>query len=251
MSETPDGDRRIVVVTGGGSGIGYAVAERFVGEADVFVIGRDPEKLAAAADKLGATALPCDVGVRADVERTAAALRDASGTVHVLVNCAGFLEPVSPDTPLPEAEAAWDAVVDANLKGAFLMSQALSPLLARPGGRIVNISSIAAYTGGSGSAALAYAAAKAGMIGLTYAQARGLGPHGITANAVAPGFVADTGFTGGWPEARVRSIVGQTPAGRPGRTGDIAAAVHYLASADASFVTGEVLHVNGGWIFGR
>ncbi|WP_042383877.1 SDR family NAD(P)-dependent oxidoreductase [Streptacidiphilus melanogenes] len=244
-------DRQVVVVTGGTSGIGRSVAADFARTATVVVVGRDPERVAAMSAETGVAGVTADVGVRADVERLADHLREQHGRVDVLVNCAGFLKAVSPTTPLPQAEEAWDAVVDANLKGAFLVSQALMPMLASPGGRIVNISSIAAVTGGSGSAALAYAAAKAGLIGLTYSQARGLGPSGITANAIAPGFVADTGFTGDWPEERIRSIVAQTPVGRAGHTDDVVAATRYLASAEASFVTGQVLHVNGGWAFGR
>lgn len=249
--ELAETGRPTVVVTGGSSGIGYAIAEAFAPEADLVIIGRDPDRLTAAAEKLGATALTADVGVLDHVERAANVIRDEHGKVDVLVNCAGFITAVTPTTPLREAAAAWDAVLDANLRGAFLMSQALMPFLAEPGGRIVNISSIAAVTGGSGSGALAYAAAKAGLVGLTYSQARGLGPRGITANAVAPGFVADTGFTGGWSESRVQAITAQTPVGRPGHVNDIAEAVRYLASPQASFVTGQVLHVNGGWAFGR
>lgn len=249
--ELPETDRRTVVVTGGSSGIGYAIAEALAPEADLIIIGRTPDRLSAAAEKLGATAITADVGVLDDVERVAAEVRRTHGKVDVLVNCAGFLAAVTPTTPLPEAASAWDAVLNANLRGTFLMSQALMPLLTEPGGRIINISSIAAVTGGSGSGALAYAAAKSGLIGLTYSMARGLGPRGITANVVAPGFVADTGFTGGWSEARVQAITAQTPVGRAGHVNDIAEAVRYLASPQASFVTGQVLHVNGGWAFGR
>jgi 3-oxoacyl-[acyl-carrier protein] reductase len=119
----------------------------------------------------------------------------------------------------------------------------------RSGGRIVNISSIAAFTGGSRAGSTAYAAAKAGVLGLTYGLARELSPQGITVNAIAPGFIASTGFTGDWSEERVRGIIEQTPVGRGGHPDDIAAATLYLASPEASFVTGEVLNVNGGWLF--
>ncbi|HKD75422.1 MAG TPA: SDR family oxidoreductase, partial [Ktedonobacterales bacterium] len=96
-----------------------------------------------------------------------------------------------------------------------------------------------------------YAAAKAGLHGLTMGLARDLGSEGITVNAIAPGFIAQTGFTGHWSAERVASITAQTPMGRAGQAEDIAAAVKYLASPEASFVTGEILNVNGGWLFGR
>jgi 3-oxoacyl-[acyl-carrier protein] reductase len=123
--------------------------------------------------------------------------------------------------------------------------------LPRPGGRIINISSIAAFTGGSRPGAIGYAAAKAGLLGMTYALARELSPQGITVNAVAPGFIANTEFTGAWSEERIQSIVAQTPVGRAGDANDVAEAVLFLASPEASFITGEVLNVNGGWLFGR
>lgn len=169
----------------------------------------------------------------------------------MLVNAAGFVRGVTTDMPLDEAEREWDAVHDTNLKGSFLMTVAVAPHMPRPGGRIIYISSIAAFTGGSRAGSTAYAAAKAGLHGLTYGFARELSSQGITVNTVAPGFIADTGFTGAWSEERVRGIVEQTPVGRSGHVNDVAAAVHYLASPEASFVTGEVLNVNGGWLFGH
>lgn len=137
----------------------------------------------------------------------------------------------------------------ANLVGAYLMVHALRPHVRRLGGRVVNISSIAAVRGGGGL----YSAAKVGLIGLTYALAGDLGTEGITVNAVAPGLILETEFFGDrMTDERVGRIVAQTPLARPGRPADIAAAVRYLASEEeASFVTGEVHHVNGGWAFGR
>lgn len=131
------------------------------------------------------------------------------------------------------------------------MSIAAAPYLSRPGGRIINISSIGAFTGGSRAGGLAYASSKAGLNGLTYALARELSSQGITVNAVAPGFVQGTGFTGAWPDSLVEGIVSQIPVGRAGETSDIAEAVLFLAGPQASFITGEILNVNGGWLFGR
>ncbi len=246
--------RRTVVITGGGSGIGRATAEAFARAGDrVVILGRREEKLRSVAQALGSAAhwQRIDVSQRDSIAAGVAAIADRFGRIDVLVNNAGFVLGITTQTPLDEAERLWDEVVDANLKGAFLMAMAAAAHLPRPGGRIINVSSIAAFTGGSRPGAVAYAAAKAGLIGLTYALARELSPQGITVNAIAPGFVAGTEFTGPWSEERVRGIVGETPVGRGGHPTDIAAAVLYLASPNASFVTGEVLHVNGGWVFGR
>jgi 3-oxoacyl-[acyl-carrier protein] reductase len=169
-----------------------------------------------------------------------------------LINAAGFTGTTTTTTPFVQAEQTWDAILGANLKGSFLMSIAIAPHLPRPGGRIINISSIAAFTGGSSAGAIAYASAKAGVLGMTYALARELSPQGLTVNAIAPGFVPETRFFGETvSEERIRTIVSQTPVGRVGHAEDIAAAALYLASPEASFVTGEVLNVNGGWLFGR
>lgn len=245
---------QVVVVTGGGTGIGRAIAERFAADgAAVVLVGRRREVLADAAAALGPEALPvvADVSRADDVEALAATVSQHFSRVDVLVNNAGYLLPVTLADPAAGA-AALTEVLGVNLVGAYLVSAALNDLLTRPGGRVINVSSIAAYTGGSGAgAAQGYAAAKAGLIGLTYGMARELAPQGVTVNAVAPGFVADTGFTEDFPPERVRWLVGQTLTGRAGEGADVAAAVGYLASPDASWVCGQVLHVNGGSLFGR
>jgi 3-oxoacyl-[acyl-carrier protein] reductase len=236
--------------------MGRTIAESFVRteNAQVAIIGRDPEKLRATAAALEphTTWYQADVSQRKQVETTVADIVERWGHIDVLVNAAGFVgSSVTANMPLAEAEQAWDTVIDTNLKGSLLMTVAVAPHMTRPGGRIIYISSIAAFTGGSRAGSTAYAAAKSGLHGLTYGFARELSEQGITVNTVAPGFVADTGFTGAWSTERINGIVAQTPVGRAGRVGDIAAAVRYLASPEASFVTGEVLNVNGGWLFGH
>lgn len=250
-------ERRVVVVTGGGTGIGRAIATAFAADGErVVLLGRRGDVLARAAGQIQADAPDaavlwhhCDVSAPDEVEGFRQWLLGEVGpTVDVLVNNAGGVGSVADDAPLREAAAhAWD-ILGSNLVGTYLMVHALLPHLRRPGGRIVNISSIAALRGGGGM----YSAAKAGVLGLTYSLAGDLGPDGITVNAVAPGMVLDTEFFGDrmTPEREARTVA-QTPMRRPGRPRDIAAAVHYLASGGAAFVTGEVLHVNGGWLYGR
>jgi 3-oxoacyl-[acyl-carrier protein] reductase len=140
--------------------------------------------------------------------------------------------------------------LDTNLKGVFLACLAAIPHLSQPGGRIINISSVVAFSGGHGGS-IAYVTSKAGLHGLTYALVRELSPLGITVNAVAPGFITDTDFNADFPAAARDQVLSETPMGRGGTVADVVAAVRYLASPETSFVTGEILHVNGGRVFGR
>ncbi len=249
--------QRLVVVTGGGTGIGRAIAGVFAAEGEqVVIVGRREDVLMEAAEQLQADAPDgrvvwhrCDVSKPDEVETFRDWLTSEIGSaVDVIVNNAGGINNVADDAPLQEAAAAARETLGGNLVGTYLMVHALLPYLRRPGGRIVNISSIAALRGGGGM----YSAAKAGVIGLTYSLAGDLGPAGITVNAIAPGFVLDTEFFGDrMTEEGAQRRISQTPMRRAGQPRDIATAVRYLASDEASFVTGEVLHVNGGWLFGR
>lgn len=244
---------RVVLVTGGNSGIGKAIAQFFCGQSKVVIVGRDEERLQSTAEELGnnVTWIKADVANREQVKMTIDTIKDKFEKLDVLVNNAGYINATTTDMSLEEAEEAWDGMVNTILKGSYLMSMAAAPILERPGGRMINISSIAALTGGRNPGAAGYAAAKAGLHGLTYGLARELSPQGITVNTVAPGFIADTGFTGNWPDQAINGIVQQTLVNRAGHVNDIASAVGYLSSPEASFVNGEIFNVNGGWVFGR
>lgn len=243
---------RTVIVTGGGTGIGRAIALAFIQQGErVYILGRRADVLEAAAHEIGATAIQADVSQRAQVEAAVAEIVTQAGTVDVLVNNAGFVRRTLTTMPLEEVEAAYDAMMDAGVKGTLLMSVAVAPHLRRPGGRIINLGSIAAFIGGSRPGSAVYAASKGAIQSLTYGLARELGPEGVTVNAIAPGLILETEFGGGFAEERIRATVAQTPMGRPGVPEDVAAAALYLASPGASFVTGEVLNVNGGWLMGH
>lgn len=236
------------LITGGSRGIGYAIAHALhAADHRVALLARDPDRLKQAAERLGGdtvwrSAEVSNAGqVRTSIEELAVELDG----LDVLVTASGFGTRFRTTTPFDEAVAAWDDVLGVNLRGAFLTIQAAAPHLRRPGGRIITISSIAAYTGGSSPGAAAYAAAKAGLLGL----ARELTPDGITANAIAPGFI-QTDFHGENPQQAIDAVIDQIPAGRVGQPDDVGVVAAFLASPAASYISGQVIHVNGGWWFG-
>jgi NAD(P)-dependent dehydrogenase (short-subunit alcohol dehydrogenase family) len=246
--------RRRVVVSGGGTGIGKAVAASFAAAGDhVVILGRREKVLAAAADEIdaehgadSADLFAADLGEPEQV-RAAAAFIAAGGPMDVVVTNAGGNVASATDGTLEGIADGYRRNFAANVLTAVLLTEALLPHLRRPGGRIVHMSSIAAVRG-PGS----YGGAKAAVHAYTYELAQRLGPEGITANAVAPGFVGDTEFFGdrATPEF-VASRVSQTLTGNPGRPDEIAAAVQYLTSPAAAYTTGQILHVNGGAMLGR
>ncbi len=244
--------RPLAVVSGAGTGIGAATALALAGAGyDIVGIGRREEVLARSAERIRA-ATGAEVGVvTADlaepeaVERVAAEL--AGRTVDVLVNNAGGFIGRDGDG-LGAGARQGRATFDANVLTAVLLTAALLPLLRRPGGRVVLLSSIAAQRGGGGP----YSAAKAALHGWVLDLAARLGPEGVTANVVSPGYVADTEFFGDRMTAQGHADrVAQTLVGRAGVPGDIAGAVRWLAGESGGYVTGQIINVNGGSVLGR
>ncbi|WP_030062397.1 MULTISPECIES: SDR family NAD(P)-dependent oxidoreductase [Streptomyces] len=237
---------RNVVVTGGGTGIGYEVARRFA-EADdhVVIVGRRRAVLEKAAADLGpnVTPLVCDL---ADPDEVEAVLRELPERIDILVNNAGSRETVVGGGP-HALLARWRGDFERNVLTVVLLTESLRDRLTPGSGRVVTISSIAALRG-AGS----YGAAKASLHAWNHFLAAQLGTSGITANIVAPGTVSGTEFFGPrLDEAEVARRAARTLLGRIGETGEVAAAVHFLASPEAGFITGEILHCNGGELLGR
>lgn len=248
---------RIVIVTGGGSGIGRAIAEKFAYNKDrVFILGRNITQLEEVARRYqNVTPISVDITDVTQVAAAVEAIASETDSVDVLVNCAGSTKRIDENASLAEASEGWKSIVEVNLTGTFNVTHATLPHMTRPGGRIIMITSVAALAGSSRGAAhgQAYAAAKAGLHGLTRTLVTPLGKEGITINCVAPGVIDHTGFFGGsgLPDDRRKANEDKTPMGRVGEPNDIAAGVLYLASDEAGFVTGEILNINGGVVFGR
>jgi 3-oxoacyl-[acyl-carrier protein] reductase len=237
-------DGKAALVTGASGGIGEAIAAALHAQgAAVALSGTRREALDALAGRLGECAHVCPADLRDPdaAEALVAAAEQAAGPLHILVNNAGLTRDM---LALRMADADWQAVLEVDLSAPFRLARAaLRGMLRRRAGRIVNIGSIVGATGNAGQAN--YAAAKAGLIGLTKALAQEVAPRGVTVNAVAPGFVV-TPMTEALSEQQRARIAGAIPLARLGQPSDIAAAVVYLASDEAGWVTGATLHVNGG-----
>ena len=239
---------RIAFVTGATRGIGLAIAERLA-DAGAFVIGTATSETGAASisEKLGARGR----GIVLDVTNAEAALAAVNavvtefGRIDILVNNAGITRD---QLAMRMTDEAWDAVIATNLTAAFRLSRTvLRPMMKARFGRIINITSVVGAMGNAGQAN--YAAAKAGLIGMSKSIAREVASRNITVNCVAPGFI-DTDMTKGLSEEHKMALLAQIPAQRLGQTDDIAAAVAFLASEPAGYITGTVLHVNGGMFMG-
>ncbi|HEY8684434.1 MAG TPA: 3-oxoacyl-[acyl-carrier-protein] reductase [Chloroflexota bacterium] len=241
---------RVALVTGASRGIGRAIALRLASEgADIAVNYRnDLESATETGRAIEAAGVRYSL-VRGDVGRADEAVAMVAtciselGGVHILVNNAG----VSADMlTMRLSEEDWDRVLDTDLKGAFLTTKAaLRPMIRQRWGRIINIASVVAYTGNAGQSS--YASAKAGLIGLTKSVAREVATRGITVNVVAPGLV-DTDMTDKLSDEVRTWMLNQVPMGRPGTVEDVAGAVAFLVSEDASYMTGQTIKVDGGMV---
>lgn len=231
-------------VTGSTRGIGLAIARSLHhAGAGVALHGRDRARAQRVAAELGerAVGVAGDVADAAEIEAAVAAAEAALGPITVLVNNAGLTRD---NLLIRLSEEDWDAVVDANLKGAFLTMRTLARgMMKRRGGRIINISSVVGLLGNKGQAN--YAASKAGLIGLTKAVAKEYASRNILVNCVAPGYI-ETDMTAALPADVTAALLGAIPLGRLGQPDEVAAAVLFLASDLARYITGQVLVVDGG-----
>jgi 3-oxoacyl-[acyl-carrier protein] reductase len=244
---------KTALVTGGSRGLGRAIALAIAGQgADVAINYRGnasaAEEVASATRDLGRRALTVQGDTSAGREACEAIVKaalDEFGKIDILVNNAGITRD---DLLMRMSADAWNEVIDTNLSGPFWMTRAIArPMMKARAGRIINMSSAAGRMGNPGQAN--YAAAKAGLIGLTKTTARELASRGITCNALAPGLIT-TDLTAGLPDAATAALTDLTPLGYVGSVEDVAAAAVYFASDEARYVTGQVLGIDGGIVMG-
>ena len=241
---------QVALVTGASRGIGRAIAMELAARG-LKVVGTATSEAGAQtigealAPHAGSRGIVLDVNDGAGVEAAIDAIVKEHGALHVVVNNAG----ITRDTlSMRMKDDDWDAVLDTNLKAVFRVSRAVTkPMMKQRYGRIVNITSVVGASGNAGQAN--YAAAKAGVAGMTRSLARELGSRGITVNCVAPGFI-ETDMTKVLSEAQTAALKAQIPLGRLGQASDIAHAVAFLASPQAGYITGTEMHVNGGMFMG-
>jgi len=239
---------QVAIVTGAAKGIGKAIAVTFLREgAAVVIIDSDKERLEPFRGEIGkdyqkGLTIVCDITKSSDVKEMVARVHKKFGRVDILVNNAGIIRRGTIETV---TEEDWDRVIEVNLKGTFNCCKAVVEIMKKQNyGKIVNVSSIAGKLGDITSAP-GYGPSKAGVDALTKTLARQLAPHGINVNGVAPHAI-ETEMSAQWSEERRREIIASIPLGRLGKPEDVAEAVLFLASEEASFITGEILDVNGG-----
>ena len=231
-------ENRIALVTGASRGIGHAIAEQLAKDG-AKVIGTSTSE--EGAKKVPGIGMVLDVRDAAQTESLITAIQKQHGDIAILVNNAGITRD---NLALRMKDAEFDEVIDINLRAVFRLSRAvMRGMMKARWGRIINITSVVGASGNAGQAN--YAAAKAGVAGMTRALARELGSRNITVNCVAPGFI-DTDMTKALPDAAREALLGRIPLGRLGSPEDIANAVAYLAGPGGAYVTGTTLHVNGG-----
>ncbi|MGW8281236.1 3-oxoacyl-[acyl-carrier-protein] reductase [Sphingomonas aurantiaca] len=232
------------LVTGASGGIGSEIAKALAAQgARLAVSGSNADKLEAFRASLGGdhVALPCNLSDAAAVDALVPQAVEALGKIDILVNNAGVTRD---NLAMRMKDEEWDSVIRVNLEAAFrLMRAAAKPMMKARFGRMISVTSIVGVTGNPGQAN--YAASKAGLIGMSKSMAQELASRGITVNCVAPGFITSP-MTDALPEAQKTALTTKIPAGRLGEGADIGAAVVYLASREAGYVTGQTVHVNGG-----
>ena len=247
MTEARQG--KTALVTGAGRGIGRSIAEKLAGAGHhVICVSRSGDSCGAAAEGIreaggSAESMAVDVADRAAVEAACQGFLEAHGTVDILVNNAG----ITRDNLLFRmSDEDWDAVLTTNLSSCFFWTKHLArPMTRSRWGRVINVSSVIGLSGNAGQAN--YAAAKAGMIGMTKSLAKEFAPRGVTVNAVAPGFI-ETDMTSGMNEKQQEAILGMIPLKRMGSAADIAHTAAFLASEEAGYITGQVFTVDGGMV---
>jgi 3-oxoacyl-[acyl-carrier protein] reductase len=235
---------KTALVTGASGGIGSAIAKALAAQgARVALSGTREEALKAVAAEIGGdpVILPCNLSDPDAVDALVPSAIEALGQLDILVNNAGVTRD---NLAMRMKDEEWNDVIRINLEAAFRLARAsLRPMMKARGGRIISITSVVGATGNPGQAN--YAASKAGLIGMSKAMAQEVASRGITVNCVAPGFIRSA-MTDELPDAQKEALMTRIPAGKLGEGGDIAAAVAYLASDEAAYITGETLHVNGG-----